>query len=305
MEFDYFPSDSGDSNDYARHGISDHDIDDSSINPGPPFFATKIPELTGFEGFTDPPYSVGNSSSLSTVMDGDQTRFTDFTHWLDPAVTAPFSLGCSPQYHHIAVEDNNLNSDCNYSAQEWTIYDLRITDPAPPALANINEYRYYDDGAPNAMVEEFPVALQSAPRLSYRSPSRPIGANPTLLESVGNSHISPYVPSLSVIFPHRSPNRDSTSPQPSSSSPSSPPTATPQQLHHHQRRHLCPYPPCDKRFRRNGDRMRHIRSSHSRPPVEELYQCPVEGCKRRGQRGFVRRDKLECHVRAKHGGGRL
>jgi hypothetical protein len=71
----------------------------------------------------------------------------------------------------------------------------------------------------------------------------------------------------------------------------------------HQERHHCPLQPCkfEGFFRRKGDLVRHLRSQHPQPE-DELHPCPFAGCFRRGENGFLRRDKMLQHQDKVHGG---
>lgn len=61
---------------------------------------------------------------------------------------------------------------------------------------------------------------------------------------------------------------------------------------------VCTYPQCSrtKPFNRKFDLDRHMKSHGPRE-----FGCPVHGCKRQGDKGFPRKDKLRDHVRQKHG----
>lgn len=60
---------------------------------------------------------------------------------------------------------------------------------------------------------------------------------------------------------------------------------------------VCIHPGCSrtKPFTRKGDLDRHMKS-HSPPE----FGCPIHGCKRQGDDGFPRKDKLRDHMRQKH-----
>jgi hypothetical protein len=64
--------------------------------------------------------------------------------------------------------------------------------------------------------------------------------------------------------------------------------------------HRCPEPGCISTtlFTRNADLLRHISSVHHR---SNLYPCPEEGCERKGNRSFTRKDHLTEHLRTYHG----
>lgn len=61
---------------------------------------------------------------------------------------------------------------------------------------------------------------------------------------------------------------------------------------------VCLYPGCHsaKLFTRSSDLARHMKSRHCRPE----FDCSVEGCNRKGEKGFPRKDKLGDHMRQKH-----
>ena len=60
---------------------------------------------------------------------------------------------------------------------------------------------------------------------------------------------------------------------------------------------VCTYLGCSrtKPFARKGELDRHMKS-HGPPE----FDCPVPGCKRQGDKGFSRKDKLRDHVRRGH-----
>jgi hypothetical protein len=135
---------------------------------------------------------------------------------------------------------------------------------------------------------------------TYQSPTHPPpDGKPALPESAENSYPPLYVPPF-LLCSHSSPNSDAPSPPKPPSDRSSSPTENPLRQGRKQRPHIC-YS-CKRDFERSTDLTRHIKSLHSRPPVEELFHCLDEGCNRKGPAGFVRKDKLLSHTKARHGG---
>jgi hypothetical protein len=72
------------------------------------------------------------------------------------------------------------------------------------------------------------------------------------------------------------------------------------EYNHHFKNHskpfICPHCPARQATKRHLDR--HINERHN---GDELYFCPVEGCKRaRGGRGFPRTENCKRHVRKVH-----
>ena len=73
---------------------------------------------------------------------------------------------------------------------------------------------------------------------------------------------------------------------------------------HHVRRRArlrCTFPGCTSpaRFARNADRDRHMSCVHFRHTLK-LQECPVSSCRRKGDRGFKRKDHLTEHLRSIH-----
>jgi hypothetical protein len=64
-------------------------------------------------------------------------------------------------------------------------------------------------------------------------------------------------------------------------------------------RYLCNVPGCPLTFTRKADRDRHVQSWHY---CATLYFCPVPGCKKSLGKPYSRKDKLQEHMRKKHGG---
>ena len=64
-------------------------------------------------------------------------------------------------------------------------------------------------------------------------------------------------------------------------------------------RFTCSYFPCNKKFKRNPDRVRHENSIHSNHPGVHL--CPVIGCAKAQGKGFSRPDKVTEHLWKCHG----
>ena len=61
-------------------------------------------------------------------------------------------------------------------------------------------------------------------------------------------------------------------------------------------RYVCLEANCGHTFSRPSDLNRHMKSRHCLP----TFNCPVDGCVRKGGRGFHRKDKLRHHLRQKH-----
>ena len=63
---------------------------------------------------------------------------------------------------------------------------------------------------------------------------------------------------------------------------------------------ICTHPTCGKTFTRTADLLRHAKK-HLEGPKQ--FECPAEGCERKGDNGFDRKDKLMDHMKArKHQG---
>ena len=56
---------------------------------------------------------------------------------------------------------------------------------------------------------------------------------------------------------------------------------------------------CNMGFNHSGDVKRHERTHYATGKVK-ILECPDLGCNRKGEWGFMRRDKLVDHIRAKH-----
>ena len=64
-----------------------------------------------------------------------------------------------------------------------------------------------------------------------------------------------------------------------------------------QPRVTCSHPDCHKSYARPSDLRRHALTHR---PSAPKYDCPVQGCHRRGANGFLRADKCREHYRAIH-----
>ena len=51
-------------------------------------------------------------------------------------------------------------------------------------------------------------------------------------------------------------------------------------------------------FARKGDFLRHVQTHL---PTRRLFPCPIAGCRRVGERGLPKADKLVEHMREVHG----
>lgn len=60
---------------------------------------------------------------------------------------------------------------------------------------------------------------------------------------------------------------------------------------------ICKHKGCEKALRRMGDLQRHMKSHQD--GIRE-YDCPAPKCRRKGDKGFYRLDKLKDHLNAKH-----
>lgn len=61
----------------------------------------------------------------------------------------------------------------------------------------------------------------------------------------------------------------------------------------------CPYPDCNSTFSRPADVPRHVNSVHE--AEKHKTDCPIEGCDRKGAKGFPRVDHRDAHVKKTHG----
>ena len=59
----------------------------------------------------------------------------------------------------------------------------------------------------------------------------------------------------------------------------------------------CSHVSCSQTFSRPGDLDRHLKSHQAGP---KDLDCPVRDCRRKGVDGFMRKDKLMDHLKAKH-----
>ena len=59
----------------------------------------------------------------------------------------------------------------------------------------------------------------------------------------------------------------------------------------------CSHVGCSQTFSRPGDLDRHLKSHQAGP---KDLDCPVRDCRRKGVDGFMRKDKLMDHLKAKH-----
>ncbi|MCJ1462631.1 hypothetical protein MMC07_001233 [Pseudocyphellaria aurata] len=84
-------------------------------------------------------------------------------------------------------------------------------------------------------------------------------------------------------FVHWKPNTHADS----ESSPSTPPA----------KRFACSHEGCSSRFLRKGDLNRHLKNHEDGP---RSFDCFTDGCKRTGNNGFTRFDKLKEHVARRH-----
>ena len=75
------------------------------------------------------------------------------------------------------------------------------------------------------------------------------------------------------------------------------PTSTPLNPHNSTNHVTCAF--CNKAYARTADLNRHLRTHDSNA---KKHGCPAPGCKYAGSKGFLRRDKLRDHVRARHPG---
>ncbi|KAI9763742.1 MAG: hypothetical protein M1840_009139 [Geoglossum simile] len=255
----------------------------------------KVPEAGSYEGGYStqrcyPASHNGNDTSQANSIEGGypMQQFNPADHGdIEASQADPYEgrYSMQPYYHAGRIEDPQANSNEEHSRQQY--------HPA-------------GHSAPETAFEEpqchtFPPKLQ--PTCQYPTHSLP-DDNLALPELARNTYTLSYVPTLPPIF-HRSPNSDTSSPPEPPSDRSSSPAVTPLQRRHqqhHRQRHICPYFPCGNHFKRRSDLARHVKSLHSRPPVEELHKCKIEGCNRGGQGGYARKDKLLYHTKTRHGG---
>ena len=68
----------------------------------------------------------------------------------------------------------------------------------------------------------------------------------------------------------------------------------------HEDGYHCPEQGCKYKSSAWGHLLRHTRSIHCQNP--HIYSCPKFGCRRQGDNGFTREDKLYSHIRNVHEG---
>ncbi|KAI9770375.1 MAG: hypothetical protein M1839_003217 [Geoglossum umbratile] len=242
------------------------DIYNPSFNLNPLPSATQFPDFLRLEDLTIGP------SALSTFFDGAQNDF-NATPVLARDDTQPY----------FATFNHGNNGKIDLTPPTKT--DTAVRYPAQQQ----NPTDYSASEVPNAalwglqLAAGFPYPLLRNPSGASSAYALPPSNPPSHPTPAMHYQVPPYNPTVSCLatLPHHPPN--------------SVPPSTP---HQQQQRHPCPH--CDQRIGRKADLIRHIRSIHIRPPVGELFPCPVGRCNRSGENGFVRKDKLGCHMKAVH-----
>ncbi|KAH0543155.1 hypothetical protein FGG08_002500 [Glutinoglossum americanum] len=251
-----------------------------------------------------------NSNNARSSSDNGNDGFAGFGYLPDSEAYVSFVAGDNinypfgnqpwvPQYDELETitlspvgQINNAVTESPAQQQQQQFNpNFTVNSGAPLALRGPQwplEASQLSGGFPNEGYEVAPGnSLISASPPSYHPPPPP--APPHLTE------LDPSLPGLVGVYSyHPIYGYYLSPPRPPNSEPSlfaQPPD--PRQLHND-----CHY--CNKRLGRKADLIRHIKCIHERPPVEELYQCPVEGCTFRGPNGFVRKDKLKSHYKAVH-----
>ena len=66
-----------------------------------------------------------------------------------------------------------------------------------------------------------------------------------------------------------------------------------------KKKYICRDRGCKEGFNRRSDRWRHEETHYSTGEAKH-FECPELGCNRKGEWGFMRRDKIVDHMRQKH-----
>jgi hypothetical protein len=188
-----------------------------------------------------------------------------------------------------SIPETSISSNHNDQSTPHDLYSLNIPGQETdlPNKLEINSYRPSSSQETSftftSATNDFSPNNQNLSEIFAGSGQRQSGELEINDPDSQRAHLT-TAPLQSFQGPHTFSSKNLPSPSSPSSNPISPD------------RHKCPH--CPRTFKRSGDVKRHEKVHI---PDQRRFQCWQDGCKRRGRKGFYRRDKLRDHVKIVHG----